>query len=80
VWYLSLSLFRKGTWHVYQTPLTETLFICMTLLHQVRCVARKAAALREASAALAGAKEALVQKEQQLAEAKEAKVRLPVLP
>jgi hypothetical protein len=42
---------------------------------QVRCVARKAAALREASAALAAAKEALAKKEQQLEEAKEAKVR-----
>uniref|UniRef100_A0A383W448 Uncharacterized protein n=1 Tax=Tetradesmus obliquus TaxID=3088 RepID=A0A383W448_TETOB len=44
-------------------------------LKQVRCVARKAAALREANAALAGAREALGKKEQQLEEAKEAKTK-----
>lgn len=54
---------------------TEPLLAHVLLLQQVRCVARKAAALREANAALAGAREALGKKEQQLEEAKEAKVR-----
>jgi Tfp pilus assembly protein PilX len=42
-------------------------------------VARKAAALRDASAAMQAAGAAFVQKEQQLEEAKEAKVRIPTL-
>ncbi|KAF6264037.1 hypothetical protein COO60DRAFT_1624406 [Scenedesmus sp. NREL 46B-D3] len=50
--------------------------LLMQWLKQVRCVARKAAALRDASAALQAAREALCKKEQQLEEAKEAKLAM----